>query len=1404
MNRCELTKLLTVLCIVLLLAGEASGGDWPMWRYDAARSNASPHALPQQLRLQWERQLPAPRPAWPASQQKLQFDAVYQPIVVGKLMIVSSTVNDSVTAFDTATGNEVWRFFTDGPVRFAPVAHRGKVYAASDDGCLYCLAAETGKLIWKVLGGPNERRIIGNERLVSSWPIRGGPVIVDETVYFTASIWPFMGIFIHAVEAETGETVWMNSETGSRWVTHPHGAPSFGSIVPQGYLATIGDRLLIPGGRSLPGVFDRRTGEMERFEFGGKGDGGWNITAHKDFYVVNNTAFAMSDGTSLGSVPVDAIANGLLIGKMTAYSLDHAVRIADARDRKGKEIKKLQFKPAKSFPVSSPDLPVLAVAGKQAFTGRKRLVASFDIEAAERNGRLTPPTWSAEIAGSPVAMLAGDDKLFVVTQDSRVYCFGGGDAELKRHDLPQTRTPTLARSDFARAILADGNAAPGYAIVHGIGSGKLIAEIVSASELQIIAIDSDEAKVDRLRREMDVRGLYGTRVVAHLGDPASFYLPPYMAKVMFSDALQSMERGKIPQLARSAFDALRPYGGVASWQLTEDQHDVLANEVANDEFPNAELSRKGNLSFLRRVGPLPGSGTWTHQYADAANSVVSQDSLVKAPLGLLWFGGPPNDKVLPRHGHGPSPQVAGGRLVIEGADMLRCVDVYTGRVLWERDLPGLGTYYNTTKHFPGAGEIGSNYVTLPDAVYVVYREALLQLDAANGRTMRRFTFEQNPKSPPAGWGYLAADGDFLVATSSPVAIRGEETAAAAPKLPDGLTPVIKPGTKWTYLAGKDPVADWTSLNFKPAAGWKVGAAGFGYGDGDDRTELTDMKGKYSRVYARREFAASELDSATRVVLAVNYDDAFIAYLNGKEIVRKGVSEGHGAEASGVTGHEANGYESFELKAIRKLLRPGKNVLALEGHNVGPTSSDFTLDPVLLIDGSKKPPSRREQSKARGRLADVLSAAEYSSSSRQLVVMNRHDGKVLWTREAVYSFRHNAIVVANNRVFCIDGLSEPQRQTLRRRGLETDEKPQLLALDASTGKELWSTTEDVFGTFLNYSQEHDILLQAGSAYRDRAKDESSAGMVAYRGRDGAIVWKDLTKKYNGPCLLLRDKIITNGGGGFELDLLTGENTGWNYKRMYGCNTAVGSQNLLTFRSGAAGFCDLAGDSGTGNIGGFRSSCTANLIVADGVLNAPDYTRTCSCAYQNQSSLALVHMPEAEQWTFSNLKSPPETFAVNLGAPGDRRGPDDVMWYDQPSVGGSSPKLPFEISGEIRSVRHHSTRVGGDETLPWVASSAIVGVDEIEQKLEGSKSKRFTVRLYFAELERVVAGQRVFDVAIQDERVLSKFDVVRETGGPLRGVVKEFTGIVANKSIEISFDSKVGEACLSGVQIIPEGS
>jgi len=68
--------------------------------------------------------------------------------------------------------------------------------------------------------------------------------------------------------------------------------------------------------------------------------------------------------------------------------------------------------------------------------------------------------------------------------------------------------------------------------------------------------------------------------------------------------------------------------------------------------------------------------------------------------------------------------------------MIRAVDVYTGRLLWERQFEDLGKFYDNTSHQPGANEIGSNYVSVSDAVYIGKR-----MDAArlHGRHVDDFS-----------------------------------------------------------------------------------------------------------------------------------------------------------------------------------------------------------------------------------------------------------------------------------------------------------------------------------------------------------------------------------------------------------------------------------------------------------------------------------------------------------------------------------------------------------------------------------------------------------------------------------------------------------------------------------------
>ncbi|MGA2501274.1 MAG: PQQ-binding-like beta-propeller repeat protein, partial [Tepidisphaeraceae bacterium] len=250
-----------VLAILAIAFWQSAGArvlaaDWPMWRCDAGRTAFTAEALPDELHLQWVRRLPPQVPAW-KDEAAMQFDRTYLPVVLGKRMFVGSTVTDNLTAYGVETGAEQWRFYCAGPVRVAPAAWRDKVYVASDDGCLYCLTAADGRLVWRFQGAPSQRLLIGNERLISTWPARGGPVLDDRNVYFAVGVWPFMGTFVYALDAESGRVVWSNDATSFTWVRLPHGSHGYSGLSPQGHLAIAGDRLIVPGSRAEPAVFDR-------------------------------------------------------------------------------------------------------------------------------------------------------------------------------------------------------------------------------------------------------------------------------------------------------------------------------------------------------------------------------------------------------------------------------------------------------------------------------------------------------------------------------------------------------------------------------------------------------------------------------------------------------------------------------------------------------------------------------------------------------------------------------------------------------------------------------------------------------------------------------------------------------------------------------------------------------------------------------------------------------------------------------------------------------------------------------------------------------------------------------------------------------------------------------------------
>jgi len=569
-----------VVAAALLFIGSSSApaADWPMWRFDAARTAHSPEQLPETLHLQWVRESPALKPAfWQVRQERVQFDLGYEPVVMGRTMFVASSRNDSVTALDAETGAEKWRFFADGPVRFAPVAWERKLYFVCDDGCLYCLDAAGGKLLWKVRAVPSNRKVIGNERLISVGPAGGGPVLAGGRVFFAAGVWPFEGIFVHAVDARTGRSLWVNDSMGSLYLVHPHAAMAFGGPSPQGYLLMNRGRLVVPSSRAFPAFLDPATGQLLSFDFGhGRQDsetGGWFLSSDADgrLCVDPEIDAEMHDGgmQTVGQIGLrrqagDKVKETVTIGKETYRVMDGVAGVIRVGSR--------EFRFRDGFP---------------------------------------------GVEGTIHTMLAANGRLFVVTRAGAIYCFGPEQVTVKRH--PMKKQPADA-GDSARVLQRLSGQNEGYALVWGLGDGKLAASLAAQPGLRVIAVDRDAKKVAAFRQRLDAAGLYGEQLAAHVGEPAAFGWPPYLANLIVVE--EPAAAGA--HFLEAAFAALRPYGGTLCVKGAE-----LARErVAT--LAGAALRREGGWTFVARAGPLPGATNYTGR--------PNYDDLVRAPLGLLWFG----------------------------------------------------------------------------------------------------------------------------------------------------------------------------------------------------------------------------------------------------------------------------------------------------------------------------------------------------------------------------------------------------------------------------------------------------------------------------------------------------------------------------------------------------------------------------------------------------------------------------------------------------------------------------------------------------------------------------------------------------------------------------------------------
>jgi len=731
------------------------------------RSGHADASIPARPALRWTyRQRHPPKTAWPEPFGELSFidfDYADQVTIGEERAYFGSSADHAIRALDLDSGTEQWVFYTEGPVRFAPVLSRGRLYAVSDDGHLYCLKASDGSLIWRRRLALGPDRCLGNGQMVSKWPCRSGVLIEGDRLYTTAGMWAGDGVIIYCLSAETGEVIWKNDTTGHRWMLLPHGS-GYGGVSPQGHLALYKGTLYVAAGRSAPAIFDAGTGKLLFHEIGlgykaHYPGGSWIMAAH-DWIMFKRQHNYKDTDVKTAEYELGRNAEGIILynyrtgspeiatigGRVVAAAVENdlilagrgsAIRInADelrAAYKAHKQTKKQKGGPKyyDPTPLAKWDTDIgraytLLIAGDTMIAGGKGTVTLVDV----RSGR---KLWRRNVDGAVRGIAVSEGTLIASTTSGRIYCFGQGDSDSAKV-ISHSRSVPAGAKGVSSKVIGETGITEGYCLMLGAGDGSLLLDLLKRTKLTVHCLEPDAARRERIRALLDEAGMLGVRAQLHDGAFDRIPYAPYCGNcILWGGKLGSpAEKVDLKGLYRS----LRPWGGVACELGSESSASASGTKLAAAGVPEKEISA-GSFGTLVRRGPLAGAGEWTRAHANPGNTFSSSDGLVKPPLGILWWGGVGPERIVSRHWRAPVPLFAKGHLFIQGQHDVIGVDAYTGREMWNRHIEDVG-------RFPPAFR-GGNIITDGDRVYCVKGLTCHALDAKTGRTVREYTHVLTPE-----------------------------------------------------------------------------------------------------------------------------------------------------------------------------------------------------------------------------------------------------------------------------------------------------------------------------------------------------------------------------------------------------------------------------------------------------------------------------------------------------------------------------------------------------------------------------------------------------------------------------------------------------------------------------------
>ena len=541
----------------------------------------------------------------------------------------------------------------------------------------------------------------------------------------------------------------------------------------------------------------------------------------------------------------------------------------------------------------------------------------------------------------------------------------------------------------------------------------------------------------------------------------------------------------------------------------------------------------------------------------------------------------------------------------------------------------------------------------------------------------------------------------------------------------------------------------------------------------------------------------------------------------------------GAYRTGAS-HEAS---NLALRADSLFVATGAKCLRLSTETGG-TMATFELPPETNADGKHKWAYVAV-------VGDTLvgSAQIKRQFSDAVFAYDIPSGKLKWVRKVVNA-RDTAMAIDGGRLFIVEKrpVTDEQRRAacapriaeLKKRLKITDQQAEdeikkadvrwAVAIDLDSGKTAWEKPVDITkcydvgrgGGALLLMAHHGALVFTGTHGDGHYWSDFLGGAYVERRalvlsqKDGSLLWTKPIGCRIKP-LIVGDTLyaepwafdLHTGRQKMRTHPYTGKPTVWEMERPgHHCGPIVGCPNTLFFRSWSTAYYDLVADHGTEHFGGQRTGCWVNTLPVGGLMVEPEASSGCQCLHAFQVTLVFKTRSNGVRRTWGIFCSrgeymPIKTLRVNLGAPGDRRDSSGRLWLGYPRPWGRMRiDVPMKVNatsgaGYFTHPAEYVKAPGAQ--VPWLFASGHRGNAEYSFILFNPEdgAALYTVRLGFMDNENTAAGQRVFDIKIQDKTVAASFDPVA-AAGPGKPVVKEFRGVrVDSGKLTIALATKVAK-------------